>query len=406
MKRKDHPPSPSATSSSIPKKVKSPSVNEASSTSYSAEEQRERAKIWAEKLKKDNLTTIDNATREAIEAAKRKHDRSIATTTSSSTVATTNHEVVSSTLLLSSSKSSLETARLAIEAARLNRERQAAAAVMKVDAPTTSISATSAAVGTQQQHVDYFDHDNNSIADSVSSRRKSLRGKVVLPSLPEEEVAVQTAIILGSLHHQSNQQRVSSSSSLFEPSSSASTTTRAKAASVVTATTTTTTTTSATTHHDTTTSSLSATTAVAATTSVKSSASITSNGSKKKKTNTAVTPKKMKTKLKGIATDNDDDDVDAIITTTHTSGNQTNTLHQTDDLTSSSSAAFEYRHPALDVYHLLPLENKTTSFISQSYVWVIMSLSLIVLGLLKYHEIDVSQMNIIDITKNIGKYLM
>jgi hypothetical protein len=144
---------------------------------------------------------------------------------------------------------------------------------------------------------------------------------------------------------------------------------------------------------------------------VKSSASITSNGSKKKKTNTAaaVTPKKMKTKLKGIATDNDDDDdVDAIITTTHTSGVQTNTLHQTDNLTSSSSssssaAAFEYRHPALDVYHLLPLENKTTSFISQPYVWVIMCLSLVVLGLLKYHEIDVSQMNIIEITKNIGK---
>ena len=115
----------------------------------------------------------------------------------------------------------------------------------------------------------------------------------------------------------------------------------------------------------------------------------------------------MKTKLKGIATDNDDDDVDAIITTTHTSGAQTNTLHQTDNLTSSSSAAaaFEYRHPALDVYHLLPLENKTTSFISQPYVWVIMSLSLVVLGLLKYHEIDVSQMNIIDITKNIGKCL-
>ena len=67
MKRKDHPPSPSVTSSSIPKKVKSPSVNETSSTSYSTEEQRERAKIWAEKLKKDNLTTIDNATREAIE---------------------------------------------------------------------------------------------------------------------------------------------------------------------------------------------------------------------------------------------------------------------------------------------------------------------------------------------------
>lgn len=424
MKRKDHPPSPSVTSSSIPKKVKSPSVNETSSTSYSTEEQRERARIWAEKLKKDNLTTIDNATREAIEAAKRKHDRSIATTTSSSNIASSNHEVVSSTLLLSSSKSSLETARLAIEAARLNRERQAAAAVMKGDAqtnptPTTSISATSAAVGTQQQHVDYFDHDNdrssirsNSIADSVSSRRKSLRGKVVLPPLPEEEVAVQTAIILGPLHHQSNQQRLSSSSSLFEPSSSASTTTRAKAASVVTATTTTTTTTatiSATNHHDPIPSSLSAV-ATATATIVKSSASITSSGSKKKKKNaTAVTPKKMKTKLKGITTDNDDDDddVDAIITTTHTSGAQTNTLHQTDNLTSSSSsAAYEYRHPALDVYHLLPLENKTTSFISQPYLWVIMSLSLVVLGLLKYHEIDVSQMNIIDLTKNIGKCLI
>ena len=379
MKRKDHSPAPSVMSSSIPKKVKSPSVNETSSTSYSTEEQRERAKIWAEKLKKDNLTTIDNATREAIEAAKRKHDRSMATTStasSSSTIEATNHEVISSTLLLSSSKSSLETARLAIEAARLNRERQAATSIMRCDVQTNPPTATSAAaVGPQQQqqHVDYFDQDNdrssirsNSIADSVSSRRKSLRGKVVLQRVPEDE-AVQTAIILGSLHHhhQSNQQRLSSSSS------------------------------SSSNHHEPLTSSLSVA-ATATATVVKPSASITSSGSKKKK---AATPKK--TKPKGV-TDNDDDDVDYT--------DATSAPHQSIDLTtttsSSAAAVFEYRHPALDVYHLLPLENKTTSFISQPYVWVILSLSLVVLGLVKYHEIDVSQMNFTDFTRDIGKCLL
>jgi len=384
MKRKDHPPSPSTTSSSIPKKVKSPSINEASlsttisTSSYTNDEQRERAKIWAEKLKKDNLTSIDNATREAMEAAKRKHERSSATSSTSAT-SSNNNESVKSTLL-STSSSTLETARLAVEAARLNRERQAAAAILRGTHTnsTTTTSTITASTQQQQQHgEECFDHDendklsvrSNSIADSVSSRRKSLRGKKALPPVPEEEAA-QTAIILGSMHHQAPEHYHTAGLSTIGPSSHTSTTTRAKAASI-----------------NTTTSISSANDSPIAV--VKSSASISSSTSKKKKD---ATPKKTKT----------------IVTTDHiiTTGLQSTVLNSADDLSSSSTATIEHKHPALDVYHLIPLEKKNKSFISQPYLWVLLFLTGVVIGLVKYHEIDVSQMSFTDFTRDIGKYML